>query len=288
MSYNNKFMKKKIIKIILGSSTGLIIVSLIIIVSILMVYSFFGGEIFDSGYVEGNMEYAEVYRSVLNNNITRNINGYIPLSRLMYFYLEDDNLSLNEIYENNIDYELKTIKPFKEVCLEHYNSFYTCQETEILKNNHSDEYPFKPFNAPVKFEDTIITSYYGEERIVYDRFNIHYAWDFAAPAETPVYSIGDGIVKKVMFSQSTNKIDINNGFGNYIRIEYNVDDRIYEVIYAHLYPYSSKVQVGEIVKSWQEIATIGTTGYSTGNHLHWEVILENIKIDGLNLVDFNL
>jgi len=253
-----------------------------------MIYSFFGGEISDSGYVEGNMEYADEYEEILNNNITRNLNGYVPLSRLMYFYLEDDNLSLENIYENNLDHELKTIRPISDVCLEFYNSFFVCKESEISNSNQGDEYPYKPFNAPIKFEDTTISSFFGEERIVFEEFDIHYAWDFAASAETPIYSIGEGIVKIVKFNQSKNETDKSNGAGNYIMIEYDIDGIKYEVIYGHLYPNSSKVKEGDIVNSWQEIAGIGTTGYSTGNHLHWEVSVNGKKVDGMSLINFDL
>lgn len=251
-----------------------------------MIYSFFGGEISDTGYVEGNMEYSEEYRDLLNYNITKNLNGYIPLSRLIYFYLEDDTLSLKSIYENNLDYELKTIKPISDVCLESYNSFFVCEETEIFSSNQSDEYPYKPFNSPVKFKDVTITSFFGSERIVFDEFDIHYAWDFGAKEKTPVYSVGEGIVKVVRFNQTKNETDKSNGAGNYIEIEYDVEGTIYTVLYGHLYPNSSQVKVGDKVYPWDEIASIGTTGYSTGNHLHFEVSINGKRIDGMNLIDF--
>ena len=100
-------MKSKIIKLVLGSSTGIIVCLFILLIPILMIYNFFGGEISDTGYVEGNMEYAIEFREVLNDNITDNLNGYIPLSRILYFYNEDPNLSFSDIYKNNLDDELK-------------------------------------------------------------------------------------------------------------------------------------------------------------------------------------
>ena len=161
-------------------------------------------------------------------------------------------------------------------------------DDEIEESNQSDDYPYKPFNAPIDFKKASITSYFAQERIVYDNYNIHYAWDLAAPAKTPVYSVGEGTVKTVRFNQSSNSIDTSNGLGNYIEIDYEIEGKHYRVIYGHLYPNSSKVKVGDQVKSWQEIASVGTTGYSTGNHLHFQVSLNNNKIDGMNLIDFNL
>ena len=89
----------------------------------MMVYNFFGGEISDTGYVEGNIEYSEDYKRVLNNNITINNNGYIPLSRILYFYNENTDLSFDEIYENNLDIELNTMMPISDVCQINYSDY---------------------------------------------------------------------------------------------------------------------------------------------------------------------
>jgi hypothetical protein len=79
--------------------------------------------------------------------------------------------------------------------LESYNSFFVCEETEIFSSNQSDEYPYKPFNSPVKFKRCNYYEFFCSERIVFDEFDIHYAWVFGAKEKTPVYSVGEGIVK---------------------------------------------------------------------------------------------
>ena len=61
---------------------------------------------------------------------------------------------------------------------------------------------------------------------------------------------------------------------------------VYCVIWSSI-SYSSKVKIGDKVSSWQQIAGVGTTGYSTGNHLHYQVSKNGKVIDGLSLVDFN-
>ena len=62
----------------------------------------------------------------------------------------------------------------------------------------------------------------------------------------------------------------------------------YSVIYGHLFPNSSKVKVGDIVSKNQTLAFVGTTGNSTGDHLHFEVRDENNKyVDGMSLVSFS-
>ena len=55
-----------------------------------------------------------------------------------------------------------------------------------------------------------------------------------------------------------------------------------------LYPNSKKVNVGDIVSGSQVIGSVGTTGYSTGNHLHYQVQLEdNSYVDGMSFIDFS-
>lgn len=281
-------MKKKIIKIVLGSSTGIVVMFIILLVPILMIYNFFGGEISNSGYIEGNIEYADMYSKVLNKYITQKNIGYIPLSRILYFYQEDDSLSFDEIYDKNLDKDLMTLKPISDVCLENFKNMSICSEEEISNSTQIDDYTYKPFSEPIDFLDSTITSYFAQERIVYDEFEIHYAWDFGSKEKSPVYSVYDGEVIEVRFNQTTNEINKSNGAGNYITIRYEIEDDIYDVLYGHLYPFSNRVNIGDKVNQGDVIALVGTTGYSTGNHLHWQVLKNGNKIDGMNLVDFTL
>ena len=65
--------------------------------------------------------------------------------------------------------------------------------------------------------------------------------------------------------------------------------KIYHVVFAHLYPNSAKVKVGDKVTHWTEVASVGTTGHSTGNHLHYQVENSNReKIDGMKFIDFTM
>ena len=79
--------KKRILKIILGSSTGVVIMFLIILIPLLMILDFFGVNITDN-YVENNYDYADMYLEVTNKAIKNNF-GYVSLSRILFFYLED-------------------------------------------------------------------------------------------------------------------------------------------------------------------------------------------------------
>ena len=84
------------------------------------------------------------------------------------------------------------------------------------------------------------------------------------------------------------KVKNNNGeYKYYIYLDCEVDDLTYTVMYAHLYPNSAKVEVGDEVKAGDELAGVGTTGYSTGPHLHFQVMLNGEKVDGMSLIDFS-
>ena len=258
---------------------------LIILVPILMLLDFFGANVTD-GYVESNMDYAERYKDVLNRNITKKQNGYVSLERILYFYLEDDSFTFDEIYTDNLDSDLKQILPISEVCeKDKYKHLEGCKNLDEEQINVVQS---KPFSSPVDLSNVTITSFFMEERIVFEKNDIHKAWDLAIANQSNVYSVCDGTVTKVSFLYDKNETDINGSGGNQIEIECNVDDLNYDVLYAHLYPNSNKVNVGDKTKQGQLIAGVGTTGYSTGPHLHFEVKLDNNYVDGMSLIDFNL
>ena len=87
-------MKKKVVQIILSSSTLTIACLIIILVPVLMIMDFFGANITDD-YVENNAEYASEYKRVLNLNL-KSGNGYVPLNRILYFYLENEKFTFDK------------------------------------------------------------------------------------------------------------------------------------------------------------------------------------------------
>lgn len=259
---------------------------IIVIVPVLMLLDFFGANI-TNGYVENNSDYAEQYKAIVSKNI-RNGNGYVSLSRILYFYLENDQLTFEKIYNDNLDTDLKQEKIISEVCeMNRYKIYSVCGKSEIEDSGQINEVQNKPFVSPLDFSNLNVTSFFMQERIVYGNPDVHYAWDFASSNNTPVYSVCDGKVEKVSFPYSTNSIDVNGGGGNQITISCDVDDITYKVLYAHLYPDSAKVKEGDIITAGSKIAEVGTTGYSTGPHLHFSVSKNGTAVDGLSLIDFN-
>ena len=279
-------MKKKIAKIILSSGTLTTIAFIIILIPVLMIMDFFGANISDD-YVENNAEYAAEYKRVLNLNL-RNGKGYVPLTRILYFYLANDKLSYDKIYQDNIDPDTNKLIEISRVCeANNYSVLSVCKKESIEESGQIDEEQNKPFHVPVDFKNITVTSIFMEQRIVFGEEDVHSAWDLAGANQTPVYSVCDGTITKVSFTQTENVTNKNASGGNMIYLECEVDDIIYEVSYAHLYPNSSKVKSGDKVTAGQHIAGIGTTGYSTGPHLHFQVKKDGNNIDGMSLINFN-
>jgi murein DD-endopeptidase MepM/ murein hydrolase activator NlpD len=96
---------------------------------------------------------------------------------------------------------------------------------------------------------------------------MHKGVDFAAPRGTPVMAAGDGVVEKASTFGT---------YGNYIKIRHKNN---YSTAYAHLSGYATGLRAGARVRQGQIIGYVGTTGRSTGPHLHYEVLLANRQTD---------
>lgn len=274
---------KKIIIILSSALFPIIAFGIAIIVACLICLDFFGINSID-GYVKDNMIYANDYKKVLNENIEK---GYIPLERILYFYLANDGLSFSKIYHDNLDFDLKRMKPITDVCSTiDYKNLSVCFQNELKLSGQQTEYQNKPFGKPINFSKVKVTSFFMEQRVVFGEFDVHPAWDLSSSAGTDVYAVCDGTIEKVSFPYSENIKDKSGGRGNQIVLKCNVEDKTYQIIYAHLFPNSSRVKVGDIVTKGQVLGGVGTTGYSTGNHLHYQVQLDNKNIDGMSLIDF--
>ncbi len=280
-------MNKKF-KIALLSLSIFIIPLLVLVIIVLMIFSFFGANITQKS-VDNNYEYAEEYRLVLNRNIN---NGYVPLARILYFYLENDSLSIEQLYNLNLDINTKTVREIKDVCSEELvKDMVACDEEYIEEHKELLEVANQYFNFPLDTNYTI-TSFYHEERIVLDGSDIHNGWDFSVPARTPIYSVCDGEVYRIVETQDEN-IDYNqsgNATGNSITLKCDKDyNETFYVKFEHIFPHSFKVNVGDTVSHYTEIAEVGTTGYSTGNHCHFQIMDENFQdVDPMELVDLKL
>ena len=117
-----------------------------------------------------------------------------------------------------------------------------------------------------------LSSPFGMRKHPIDGFNkMHRGTDFAAPTGTPIMASGDGIVKKAGWC---------GGGGNCVVIKHN---STYQTIYAHMSKFAGGIRSGKRVKQGQVIGYVGSTGKSTGPHLHYEVIFNGKKINSQTL-----
>jgi len=117
-----------------------------------------------------------------------------------------------------------------------------------------------------------LSSSFGMRKHPIDGFNkMHRGTDFAAPKGTPIMASGNGIVKKAGWC---------GGGGNCVKIKHN---STYETIYAHMSKFARGIKSGVRVKQGQTIGYVGSTGKSTGPHLHYEVIINGKKVNSQTL-----
>ncbi len=117
-----------------------------------------------------------------------------------------------------------------------------------------------------------LSSSFGLRKHPIDGFTkMHKGTDFAAPLGTPIMASGDGVVIKAGWC---------GGGGNCIKIRHNSS---YSTVYAHLSKFAASTKKGRRVKQGQIIGFVGSTGKSTGPHLHYEVIFNGKRVNSQTL-----
>jgi len=117
-----------------------------------------------------------------------------------------------------------------------------------------------------------LSSAFGMRKHPIDGYNkMHRGTDFAAPTGTPIMASGDGVVTRARWC---------GGGGNCIKIKHNAT---YETIYAHMKNFNRFIKEGIRVTQGQIIGYVGSTGKSTGPHLHYEVVKNGKKINSQKL-----
>jgi len=117
-----------------------------------------------------------------------------------------------------------------------------------------------------------LSSAFGMRKHPIDGYNkMHKGTDFAAPMGTPIMASGSGIITRARWC---------GGGGNCVKIKHN---STYQTIYAHMKSFGRGIREGIRVKQGQIIGYVGSTGKSTGPHLHYEVVKNGKKINSQNL-----
>ena len=117
-----------------------------------------------------------------------------------------------------------------------------------------------------------LSSAFGMRKHPIDGYNkMHRGTDFAAPMGTPIMASGSGVIIRARWC---------GGGGNCIKIKHN---STYETIYAHMKNFARGIKEGIRVKQGQIIGYVGSTGKSTGPHLHYEVVVNGKKVNSQKL-----
>ena len=117
-----------------------------------------------------------------------------------------------------------------------------------------------------------LSSSFGMRKHPIDGYNkMHRGTDFAAPMGTPIMASGSGIITKARWC---------GGGGNCVKIKHN---STYQTIYAHMKSFAKGIKEGRKVKQGQIIGYVGSTGMSTGPHLHYEVVVNGKKVNSQRL-----
>ena len=190
--------------------------------------------------------------------------SFIENSTLGKEYIE--NIKLDTLIKNKEELEYKLQEELIEgVKLEKQIRAEKLEEVKLNGNEYIlGIWPIKDY--------TNISSPFGERiHPISGKQSFHKGIDIPAPQDTDILACDDGIV---LFS------GVMNGYGNVVKLKH-FDDKI--TLYAH--NNSNIVEEGDIIKSGQVIAKVGTTGNSTGNHLHFETIINEQNINPIKVIN---
>lgn len=128
-----------------------------------------------------------------------------------------------------------------------------------------------PAIQPIKNEDmTRMASGYGYRSDPFTKAKkFHYGMDFTAPRGTPIYATGDGTVIR-----ADNRV---SGYGNHVVIDHGYG---YKSLYGHMYKYN--VRKGQKVQRGDIIGFVGSSGRSSGPHVHYEVLKDDERVNPMN------
>ena len=135
---------------------------------------------------------------------------------------------------------------------------------DSITTNRWDSISHIPIGSPISLGDLIrISDKYGwRKHTILKKWLFHDGTDFSAPIGTDIMSTSDGVITNVIISDKGygNRVIIDHGFG-------------YKTVYAHLNSFN--VSIGDTIKRGDVIGYVGSTGRSTGPHLHYEILVNN-------------
>ncbi|WP_454632687.1 peptidoglycan DD-metalloendopeptidase family protein [Bradyrhizobium cenepequi] len=130
----------------------------------------------------------------------------------------------------------------------------------------------KKFLVRKPVNNAIMRSGFGGRRHpILGYVKMHTGVDWAAPYGTPIFASGNGVVEKVGWE---------GGYGKYVRIKHNNG---YETAYGHMSAFAKGMETGKRVRQGQVIGFIGSTGMSTGAHVHYEILVNGRFVDPMRV-----
>ncbi len=222
-----------------------------------------------------------LYQTALDLNIKPNV--IIEFARLYGFQVDfqrdiwkDDSFQI--IYEEFLNDKMEIIETgniiFANLNLQNEDLKLYRHEFETNKIDYFDENGKSMRKTLMKtpINGARLSSSFGKRKHPILGFTkMHTGTDFAAPTGTPILASGDGIVVRAQWC---------GGGGNCVKIRHN---RVYQTVYAHMSKFGRGIKKGTKVKQGQIIGYVGSTGLSTGPHLHYEVIENGKKINSQKL-----
>jgi murein DD-endopeptidase MepM/ murein hydrolase activator NlpD len=130
----------------------------------------------------------------------------------------------------------------------------------------------KKFLVRKPVNDGIMRSGFGSRRHpILGYTKMHTGVDWAAPMGTPIYASGNGTIEKAGWE---------SGYGKYIRLRHNYG---YETAYGHMTAFARGMESGTKVRQGQLIGYVGSTGLSTGAHVHYEILVNGRFVDPMRI-----
>jgi murein DD-endopeptidase MepM/ murein hydrolase activator NlpD len=130
----------------------------------------------------------------------------------------------------------------------------------------------KKFLVRKPVNNAIMRSGFGGRRHpILGYVKMHTGVDWATPYGTPIFASGNGVVEKVGWE---------GGYGKYVRLKHNNG---YETAYGHMSAFAKGMEVGKRVRQGQVIGFVGSTGMSTGAHVHYEILVNGRFVDPMRI-----
>jgi len=130
----------------------------------------------------------------------------------------------------------------------------------------------KKFLVRKPVNNAIMRSGFGGRRHpILGYVKMHTGVDWATPYGTPIFASGNGIVEKV---------GLEGGYGKYVRLKHNNG---YETAYGHMSAFAKGLEPGKRVRQGQVIGFVGSTGQSTGPHVHYEILVNGRFVDPMRI-----